>query len=125
MRAIGADAIERCRLVAVQPAIESAVVATALDELVVVHAGEDAPRACGPFRIAAVLPDRVVLEPTSAAGGSAVRVWLPLASEGGSAAPVVLSGSPQPSLPELVSPIGSRPQPGNGNRRIRVEQPPP
>lgn len=127
VRAIEAQAVERCRLVAVEPTTQSAVVATALDELAVVHAGEDVPPACGPFRVAEVLPDRVVLEPAPAAGSAVRQVWLPLSADGASAEPVVLGSSPEPGerLTGLVSPVGDRRQPGKGGRQVRVEKPPP
>jgi len=123
-RVLASRDLEHCHLVAVDAASASAVVATDAEDLLVVHAGEDAPHACGPFRVVSVLADRLVLEPTCAAGSTAIRqAWLSLAATSAEAVPQLLFGSPQgePLLPAFPLPPASV----QGPRRVRLEQPPP
>jgi hypothetical protein len=115
--------LERCHLVAVEPASATAILAVATEDLLVVHAGEDAPGACGPFKIASVLADRLVLEPTPAAGTTAIhQAWLPLAT-GDEPAPQFLLSSPEETLllPAVLAPATG----AHGLRQVRGEEPPP
>jgi hypothetical protein len=123
--------LEKCRLVAVDPATTSAVLAIADADLQVVHTGDAAPAACGPFRVVEILADRLVLEPsTPAASGSGVRqAWLPLSAAGASAAPQWVRRDPPPNLqvPTQLTPgvIEGAAQAAKGNRQVRAERPSP
>jgi hypothetical protein len=116
--------LDDCRLVAVEPAGESAVLATP-DDLVIVHSGDDAPSVCGAFLVVAVQLDRLVLRPAEP-DSPTHEVWLPVVRAGEANAPNVVRryAAEGGVVPGNVAPPVAW-EGGSEGRRLMVEKPPP